>query len=197
MTLDWGCPQDPADDINLIGSAEMDSHRQSISLIEEKIGFKRQPAYTDFLGLTVKFLTDKMAFGSIDDGTSQADLRAHALRLPALHGDPSPEQRRHDIARGCLENLGIPEIGNGPLIPIFDPNFLSFFKEVLRGGSGKFQADFVGRALSHHGRNLSLGFHLDGYGQSYLWISTGTAGGWFTLFLFQWLRMLIRHTLIS
>ena len=79
MTLDRGCPHNPANDIQLISTAEMDSHRQSISRIEGKIGFKPQPSYTDILGLTLKFLTDERAFGSIDDGTSQEDLPAHPV----------------------------------------------------------------------------------------------------------------------
>ncbi len=75
MPLDWGCPHNPANDIDLIARAEMDSHRQSIALIEGKMGFKRQPSFTDVLGFTLKFLAEEqMAAGSINNGTIQFGL---------------------------------------------------------------------------------------------------------------------------
>ena len=128
------------------------------------MGFKPQPAYTDILGLTVKFLADEIAFGSIDDGTSQADVGSHPVRLPALDGDPSTKQFCNDASFAGLENLGLPEVGNGLFIPVFDPNLGPLSKRERPDRSGKFHADFVGRALGHESRDLSLGFHMDGYG---------------------------------
>ena len=140
------------------------------------MGFKEQPAHADIFGLAIDdSLADESRVCSVNDREPERNGHAHPGGFPSLHGQPFVVNGDGHVpiaGGGDVDDLSLPIIDNSLLIPKFDSNFLSFLKEILRGGSGKLQPDFSRGTGDDRSSQSLLGRSLNGYRRAFLRVTT-------------------------